>query len=58
MVSNKGESDILDDVMILDAPEVKVKVAYTNGTLLPKVDENDFSIRVYQIVWPYFVKKY
>lgn len=58
MVSNKGESDILDDVMILDAPEVKVEVAYTNGTLLPKVDENDFSIRVYQIVWPYFVKKY
>lgn len=58
VVSNKGESDILDDVMILDAPEVKVEVAYTNGTLLPKVDENDFSIRVYQIVWPYFVKKY
>ena len=58
VVTNREESVFFDDVIILDAPEVKVEVAYTNGTLLPKVDENDFSIRVYQIVAPYFVKKY
>jgi hypothetical protein len=58
VVSNRGENGLFDDVIILDAPEVNVEVAYTNGTLLRKVDENDFSIRVYQIVWPYFVKKY
>ena len=58
VVSNRGENGLFDDVIILDAPEVNVEVAYTNGILLRKVDENDFSIRVYQIVWPYFVKKY
>jgi hypothetical protein len=58
VVRNSVEDDFFDEVIILDAPEVNVEVAYTNGTLLRKVDENDFSIRVYQIVWPYFVKKY
>lgn len=58
VVGNREEDDFFDEVIVLDAPEVNVEVAYTNGTLLRKADENDFSIRVYQIVWPYFVKKY
>ena len=58
VVCNRVEDDFFDEMIILDAPEVNVEVAYTNGTLLPKVDKDDFSIQVYQIVWPYFAKKY
>ena len=43
-----------EDLIVLDAPEVQIEVAYTDGTLRQKVDEDDFSIRVYQIVLPCF----
>ena len=46
-------ADIDENLIVLDAPEVNVEVAYTNGTLLKKVDEDDFSIKVYEIVSPY-----
>ena len=42
------------DLIVLDVPEVQVEVVYPDGTLNPKVDAEDFSIRVYQIVLPHF----
>ena len=48
----------IEEAIVLDVPEVKVEVAYTNGTLLQKVDENDFSIIVYQIIEPYLSEKF
>lgn len=50
--------DDMEDVIILDAPDVSIHVAYLNGTLLEKVDEDSFSIEVYNIVLPYFREKY
>lgn len=47
-----------DDLIVLDAPEVQIEVAYTDGTLWQKVDENDFSLQVYEIVLPYFEEKF
>ena len=47
-----------EEPMILDAPVVQVQVKYVNGTMTQKVDENDFSIQVYQIVLPYFREKF
>lgn len=47
-----------DDLIVLDAPEILIQVAYTDGTLRRKVDENDFSLQVYEIVLPYFEEKF
>ena len=47
-----------DDLIVLDAPEVQIEVAYTDGTLWQKVDENDFSLQVYEIVLPHFREKF
>ena len=57
LINTESDGDI-EETIVLDVPEVKVEVAYTNGTLLQKVDENDFSIKVYQIVEPYLSKKF
>ena len=54
---NLESIDDIEEAIVLDVPEVKVEVAYTNGTLLQKVDENDFSIMVYQIIEPYLCEK-
>lgn len=51
------EQSETEDVMILDAPSVDIEVGYVDGTLLQKVDENDFSMSIYYIVEPYFIKK-
>ena len=51
-----SESDGL--AIPLDEPEVTIHVAYTDGRLLEKVDEDSFSIKVYEIVQPYFEEKY
>ena len=42
----------------LDAPEVTIQVAHLNGTLAKKVDKDGFSLKVYEIVKPYFEEKY
>lgn len=46
-----------EEPMPLDAPEILIEVAYADGRLLSKMDENDFSIKVYEIVLPYFKEK-
>ena len=43
-----------EDLFILDAPDVDVEVTYTDGTLCKKIDEDDFSLKVYNIVRPHF----
>jgi hypothetical protein len=53
-VTASGEISPDEDLIVLDVPEVQVEVVYPDGTLNPKVDADDFSIRVYQIVLPYF----
>ncbi len=53
-VTASGEISPDEDLIVLDAPEVQVEVAYTDGMLNLKVDEDNFSIRVYRIVMPYF----
>lgn len=40
--------------MPLDFPEVEIEVGYADGRLLRKVDQDDFSLKVYEIVAPYF----
>ena len=55
-VTNSGDS--LDGVEILDAPSVSVEVKCTDGRVLAKVDEDDFTLKVYQIVLPCFQRKY
>lgn len=51
-------NDEIEEAIALDVPEVRVEVTYTNGTLVQKVDENDFSIKVYQIVEPYLIERF
>ena len=43
---------------LLDAPQVEIGVGYVDGRHLSKVDQDDFSIEIYQIVAPYFEEKY
>ncbi len=43
---------------VLDAPKVSIQVEYYDGRLLEKADEDSFSIKVYEIVQPYFEEKY
>lgn len=52
--SNSGDEELI----ILDAPEIEIEVGYADGRLLQKVDENNFSIEVYEIVLPYFRDKF
>jgi hypothetical protein len=48
----------LEGVEILDAAFLTIEVICTDGRVLKKVDEDDFSIEIYQIVMPYFEKKH
>lgn len=57
VAETKKQSE-MDDVMILDAPSVNIEVGYIDGTLHQKVDENDFSMSIYNIVELYFIKKF
>ena len=52
------DEDIIFDGILLDAPTIEVLVEYTDGTLHSKVDEDNFSIKVYEIVEPYFTEKF
>ena len=47
-----------DEPFLLDAPMVDIEVVYPDGTHWEKVDDNDFSIQVYEIVLPYFREKF
>jgi hypothetical protein len=47
-----------DEPFVLDAPMVDIVVTYPNGEIQQKVDDNDFSIQVYEIVLPYFREKF
>ena len=47
------ESDI-ELPLPLDTPEIEIEVGYLDGRLLSKVDKDDFSLKVYEIVSPYF----
>lgn len=54
-VSNDTSDEINTDLPLpLDTPEVQIEVAYVDGRLLSKADKDDFSIKVYEIVSPYF----
>ena len=48
----------LAGVEILDAAFLTIEVICTDGRVLKKVDEDDFSLEIYQIVMPYFEKKH
>lgn len=45
-----------DGLLVLDAPITQIEVRYTDGSLEEKVDLDDFSIEVYQILLPHFRK--
>ena len=53
--SDKGYES--EEIMILDAPNVEIEVVYADGSLHEKIDEDDFSIKVYEIVLPCFRSK-
>jgi hypothetical protein len=42
----------------LDAPLVSIRVVTADGAQLEKLDDNDFSLDVYQLVLPLFREKY
>lgn len=46
------------EAFVLDQSDVRIQVVCTDGRMLEKCDENNFSITVYQIVRPYFENKY
>ena len=47
-----------DAPVALDAPLVHIEVVCADGARLEKVDENDFSIKVYQLLLPCFREKF
>ncbi len=57
-IADKIASDSDELAIPLDRPEVTIHVAYYDGRLLEKADEEGFSIKVYEIVQPYFEEKY
>jgi hypothetical protein len=57
-VTENEEQSEMEDVMILDAASVEIEVVYRNGTSHKKVDENDFSMCIFNIAEPYFIKKF
>lgn len=50
------EMNLLNSEFILDADSSEVLVEYPNGEKLRKIDDNDFSLTVYNLVMPYFKK--
>ncbi len=53
---SEEETDLLNSAFILDGDSSEVLVEYSNGEKLQKIDENDFSLTVYNLVMPYFKK--
>ena len=52
------DSIILDGTEVLDQGNVEIEILYTDGRRVEKVDEDDFSIKLYNIVLPLFEEKY
>ena len=46
-----------DGAEVLDAPLVRIEVVCADGVRLEKLDDNDFSLEVYQLVLPLFREK-
>lgn len=53
---NDEETELYNSEFILDGDFSDVVVEYSDGEKRQKVDENDFSMTVYNIVMPYFKK--
>ena len=51
-----ASQDDLDDLIILDAPTIKLHVIYPDGTVQEKAMQEDFSIELYKRFLPYFEK--
>lgn len=51
------ETEGEDELIVLDQFSVEVEVVCTDGRVLEKVDEDDFSLKVYKIVLRSFEKK-
>ena len=51
-----AEQSGTEEVILLDAPTAEIEVAYVDGTLHTKVDEDDFSMKLYRIVEPYLTE--
>lgn len=58
ILSAQEDAIILEGGLVLDQGSVSIEVICTDGRVLEKTDEDDFSIKVYQIVTPCFEKKY
>lgn len=43
-----------EELFFLDVPETWIEIVYTDGTRNSKVDEDGFSVKIYEIVLPYF----
>lgn len=57
IILNEEENEMLEGCEILDASSVSIVVQYTDGKLQRKVDADDFSLKLYNAVLPYFRKK-
>ena len=53
-----GEDGFFEEPIALDISSVNIEVVYTDGRIVEKVDKDDFSMKVYEIVMPYFENKY
>lgn len=56
--SDAGDLLFPDGLEVLDMPDVSIEVVCSDGRILQCVDEDDFSIMVYEIVMPHFASKY
>ena len=57
-VTEEQPLDEGDEAVALDQSSVSIEVFCTDGRILQCVDEDDFSIMVYEIVMPHFASKY
>ena len=51
------ESGEIEEMIICDAPSIEIEVILSNGCLRKKIDHDDFSMKVYEIVLPCFRKQ-
>ncbi len=57
-LSSEEENFIRDGGEILDQGNVEIEIVYTDGKRIKKVDKDDFSLALYNIVLPLFEAKY
>ena len=57
-ITEAHPSDEGDGAVALDQSSVNIELFCTDGRILQCVDEDDFSIMVYEIVMPHFASKY